>query len=128
VTVYVDDIRIPAQVGRFNAKWSHLIADDRNELHAFAAKLGLRRSYFQDPMVNGKPLAKPGTLEAEFWHYDVTEAKRRQAIRLGAVPIPWRDLPVIFEARFAAKGGQLPVTVVAPVQGQLPIESGCAAK
>ncbi len=120
MTVYVDDIRIPAKVGRFEAKWSHLIADSRDELHEFAQRLGLRRSYFQDPAVNGKPKADPGTLHAEMWHYDVTESKRQQAIRLGAVAIGWHDLPGIIEARFVAQGGRLPVTVV-PAQGELPI-------
>lgn len=102
MTVYVDDVRIPATVGRFTAKWSHLTADTREELHEFAARLGLRRSHFQDPVVNGKPRATPGTRAAENWHYDVTESKRQQAIRLGAVPVPWRDLPAIIEARSTA--------------------------
>ena len=127
MTVYVDDIRIPAQVGRFTAKWSHLIADDREELHAFAARLGLRRSYFQDPAVNGKPKADPGTLHAEMWHYDLTESKRLKAIKLGAVAVSWHDLPGIIEARFVARGGVLPVTV-APVQGELPIERAGSAR
>jgi uncharacterized protein DUF4031 len=118
VTVYVDDIRIPAQVGRFNAKWSHLIADSREELFEFADRLGLRRSYFQDPVVNGKPKATPGTLHAEMWHFDVTESVRLRAIRMGAVAVPWHDLPGIIEARFVALGGLLPVTVRQP-SGQL---------
>lgn len=81
MTVYVDDARIPAQVGRLTARWSHLTADTKNELHAFAAAIGLRRAWFQD---------KPRGL----WHYDVTESKRRQAIAAGAVEIPWRDFSV----------------------------------
>ena len=118
MTVYVDDIRIPAKVGRYQARWSHLIADTREELHEFAARTGLIRSWFQDPVVNGKPKATPGTLEAEMWHYDVTDAKRKEAITLGAVAVPWRDLPGIIEARFASLGGTLPVTVQEPA-GQL---------
>lgn len=72
--VYVDDMRRPAQVGRLNAVWSHLLADTDEELHAFAARLGLRRAWFQKP---GTPIA----------HYDVTEPKRQLALRLGAIPI-----------------------------------------
>jgi hypothetical protein len=73
MTVYVDDARIPARVGRWDSSWSHLFADTQDELHAFAARLGLRRSWFQDPTVTGKPLAaKPGSRAAENWHYDVT--------------------------------------------------------
>jgi hypothetical protein len=74
MTVYVDDMRMPARVGRFNARWSHLLADTDEELHAFADQLGLRRSWHQ----------KPGTAIS---HYDVTDTKRELAIRLGAVPI-----------------------------------------
>jgi hypothetical protein len=79
VTVYVDDFRVPARVGRLGARWSHLTADTTAELHAFAARLGLRRSWFQD-VAGGR------------WHYDVTESKRRAAVRLGAVEVPWREL------------------------------------
>lgn len=43
MTVYVDDIRMPARIGRIDARWSDLMADTDEELHAFAAKLGLRR-------------------------------------------------------------------------------------
>lgn len=108
MTVYVDNIRIPAKVARFDARWSHLIADTQEELHAFAARLGLRRSYFQDPTVNGKPKAPPGTLAAENWHYDVTESKRQAAIRLGAVAVDFMELPAIIEARWIAqKSGDL---------------------
>ena len=74
MAVYVDDMQRPAKVGRFNAVWSHLLADTDDELHAFAARLGLKRAWHQHP---GTPLS----------HYDVTESKRRQAIRLGAVQI-----------------------------------------
>lgn len=74
MTVYVDDMQRRARVGRFTAVWSHLTADTDDELHAFAAKLGLKRSWHQKP---GTPIS----------HYDVTEPKRQQAIRLGAVPI-----------------------------------------
>lgn len=74
MTVYVDDMRLPARVGRLQALWSHLMADTDEELHAFAARLGLRRSWHQ----------KPGTAIS---HYDVTDSKRGLALRLGAVPI-----------------------------------------
>ncbi|WP_375539284.1 DUF4031 domain-containing protein [Mycolicibacterium sp. CBMA 335] len=40
MTVYVDDMRMPARVGRIEARWSHLIADTDVELHAFAASIG----------------------------------------------------------------------------------------
>lgn len=105
MTVYVDDALIPARVGRFESRWSHLFADTPEELHAFAARLGLRRSWFQDPVVSGKPRARLGSRAAENWHYDVTEAKRRQAIALGAVAVTWRESADIISARYAAGGG-----------------------
>ena len=84
MAVYVDDFRVPWR----GDKWSHLIADTSEELHAFAARLGLHRSRFQH-----KP-ARP-------WkdHYDVPEAKRQQAIGLGARPIPVAQAAQIVQAR-----------------------------
>ncbi len=103
MTVYVDNARIPARVGRHATTWSHLFADTQDELHAFAARLGLRRSWFQDPVKVGKPFkARPGSRAAENWHYDVTESKRAAAVSLGAVEVSWRDAVAIINARYAA--------------------------
>lgn len=74
MTVYVDDMRMKARVGRIEARWSHLMADNDDELHAFAARIGLRRSWAQ----------YPGTWKS---HYDVTDSKRTQAIAAGAIEI-----------------------------------------
>lgn len=99
MTVYVDNVRIPATVGPYTARWSHLTADTRDELHTFAARLGLKRAWFQEPKgINGKP-PKPGSYSAECWHYDVTDRVRRHAIKLGAIPVHWLDLPAIIKAR-----------------------------
>ena len=73
MTVYVDDMRAPARVGRLQARWSHLMADSRAELIEFARRIGLRDSWIQN---------KPSGV-----HYDVTDPKRFHAIRAGAVPI-----------------------------------------
>ena len=80
--MYVDDAAILAKVGRIDARWYHLTADSREELHEFAEKLGLKRSWFQPGNKSG--MAKPGSFSAESWHYDVTERLRMRAIRLGA--------------------------------------------
>lgn len=83
MTVYVDDWRQAARVGRITAKWSHLVASSEEELHAFAARIGLRRSWFQ-------PKSRP--------HYDVTESMRQRAIEAGAVPVEWREVPRLRQA------------------------------
>src|SRR6266536_2321734 len=107
MSVYVDDMNLPATVQNgprvsHTSQWSHLFADSQDELHAFAERLGLRRSYFQP----GRPL---GGEPSPFWHYDVTAGKRMQAIRLGAQPVSWRDSARIIREREArsrqAQGG-----------------------
>lgn len=99
--IYVDDFRVLAKVGRINARWSHLIADTPAELHIFAGSIGLQRSWFQDPMVNGKPLVtQPDCRAAQNWHYDVTDAKRAQAINRGAIAISSRDMVKIIDERY----------------------------
>jgi hypothetical protein len=80
--IYIDDMRRQARVGKYTARWSHLTADTQAELHAFAARLGLRQSWFQNPG-GGR------------WHYDVTDSKRDQAIAMGAQQIAYRDMPTI---------------------------------
>ncbi|MDZ4268176.1 MAG: DUF4031 domain-containing protein [Mycobacterium sp.] len=103
MTVYVDDARIPARVGRFSSTWSHLFADTEDELQEFASRLRLRRSWFHDPTKTGKPFkAIPGSRAAQNWHYDVTEGKRRQAVALGAVEVSSREAVAIVDARHRA--------------------------
>ena len=83
MTIYVDDMRMEARVGRINGVWSHLISDDPDpaELHDFAQNLGLQRSWFQEkPAGPRRPFPMP--------HYDVVETKRAAAIKAGAVEIP----------------------------------------
>ena len=96
MAVYVDDANIPATVpnGRrsHTSTWCHLTADSQEELHEFAARLGLKRSWFQP----GRPVGgNPGP----FWHYDVTAGKRAQAVRLGALEVSARDMPVLMRSR-----------------------------
>jgi hypothetical protein len=100
MTVYVDDSRIPAKVGRHESTWCHLIADSQAELHEFAMQLGLRRSYFQPGTPRGDGSPSP------LWHYDVTEGKRKQAVALGAVQITWRDSVRIIREREARKAAE----------------------
>ncbi|MDR7193745.1 DUF4031 domain-containing protein [Luteimonas terrae] len=69
MTVYVDDAVHPWR----GERWAHLLADTLDELHAFAALLGIPRRAFQDRTSGA--------------HYDVTAAMRERAITLGALPI-----------------------------------------
>ena len=66
MTVYVDDSKLEWR----GQLWCHMVADSLQELHHFAAKLGLRRSWFQD--------------KTAYPHYDITLKLRNKAIRLGA--------------------------------------------
>ncbi len=72
--VYVDHAFAFGHWGRWTGG-GHLQADSLEELHAFAARIGLRRDWFQ---------SRPGRPEND--HYDVTEAGRRRALALGAIP------------------------------------------
>lgn len=66
MTIYIDNARIEWQ----GKQWCHLVADTIDELHGFAKKLGLRRSWFQHL--------------ASYPHYDVTVKVRTRAIEMGA--------------------------------------------
>lgn len=70
MAVYVDEAIWQWQ-GR---KWCHLLADDVDELHRFAAQLGLHRISYQGPPKSGNP------------HYDLTAFERSRAIACGALP------------------------------------------
>lgn len=70
MSVYVDKLR--------NWGWElgpscHLIADTNDELHEFAARLGLKREWFQTKTNNP--------------HYDLTAGKRKLAVHLGAIEL-----------------------------------------
>ena len=96
MAVYVDDASIPAEVRNgsrvHRSQWSHLTADTQEELHEFAARLGLRPEWFQP----GRPI---GGQPSPFWHYDVTSGKQAQALAMGAVSVPSRELATYSRAR-----------------------------
>lgn len=75
--VYVDDLMtcIP------NANWRwpkscHLIADSVDELHVFAQRIGMKRTWFQN--------------DSRLPHYDLNENRRRAAVKQGAVELDRR--------------------------------------
>ena len=58
--------------------WCHMVSDESvEELHEFAAKIGLKRKAYQS-------VSRP--------HYDLRPSKRRLAVSLGAEEVGIRDL------------------------------------
>jgi hypothetical protein len=93
--IMVDNMLIPARVGGLNRKWSHLTvlpwtSESLQALHDFAAKIGLKREWFQD-----------GTMP----HYDVTAAMRERAIREGARDVNWHEMGTMSHAYIKQRGG-----------------------
>ncbi len=77
MTVYVDEVRRwPTRIRCFAQGSAHLTADTLGELHALAARIGLRRAWFQGGRIP---------------HYDLTPAKREAAIAAGAVFVPAKE-------------------------------------
>lgn len=97
MTVYVDNMRRPATVARIRGRWSHLTADTPAELHDFAERIGLKRSWFQAVCKHG-PCPARGGVCAHF-HYDVVDSKRAAAIAAGAQAVDLRELGAITSAR-----------------------------
>ncbi|WP_018306318.1 DUF4031 domain-containing protein [Desulfitobacterium hafniense] len=61
-------------------KSGHLVSPDLGELHQFARRLGLRRSWFQEH-------------NPKWPHYDVTsETLRQRAVEMGAVMVGSREI------------------------------------
>jgi hypothetical protein len=81
LTVYVDDWRQRATIHQREDRWSHLLADDQEELHALAARLGI-------PLRGYQRHRRSAALN----HYDLPENLRLAAIELGAVPVTWRQM------------------------------------
>jgi hypothetical protein len=78
MTVYVDEILMwPTKIRCFRDGSCHMSADTLGELHAMAAKIGMRRAWFQD--------------HPSLPHYDLTPKRREAALAAGAVFIPGRE-------------------------------------
>jgi hypothetical protein len=82
MTVYVDDAIWNWQ----GLRWCHLMADDIDELHRFAARLGVHRNSYQGPPRTSAP------------HYDLTSSERARAIALGARPCSRAEIVAVFRA------------------------------
>ena len=81
LTVYVDDWRQRATIRDRQDRWSHLLSDNKDELHALAAQLGIPLRGFQRHRRS-----------AALDHYDLPESFRLKAIELGAQPVTWREM------------------------------------
>ena len=79
--IYVDRMKMP--FGRM--LMSHLMADTPEELREMAEKLGLERH-----------IQHPGTPKE---HLDVSQSKRAEALRLGAVEMDGRKMVELVQAR-----------------------------
>ena len=74
-------------------KWCHMLADDVEELHRFAASIGVHRLLYQGPPKTSAP------------HYDITGMERARAlfrrvkVMKGKVHRPNRPVPSPIRAR-----------------------------
>ena len=99
MTAYAYKVRHQARFGiRTGDPWYDLTADTEDELHAFAAQLGLPRQGFQRG-----PLVGPQQVPVS-WHYTVTAGERDRALALGAREITQREVTRIERQRAAMPG------------------------
>ena len=90
MAVYVDDAFWPWQ----GLKWCHLLADDIDELHQFAARLGIHRTSYQGPPKTSAP------------HYDLTGFERKRAMALGARACSREEIVAVVRLVRVRRGGK----------------------
>ena len=88
MAVYVDDAIWHWQ----GMRWAHLIADGEDELHRFAADLGISRLVYQGPPKTAHP------------HYDTTAFERRRAITHGAILCTREEIVVVLRRLKTLRG------------------------
>lgn len=74
MSVYVDDMHSTPMGQSGRMKFSHMLADTEDELHAMADKIGVSRRWHQSPPKHDS-------------HYDIVKSKRALAVSFGAVEI-----------------------------------------
>lgn len=109
MTAYVDDLMVHGGPGLYRGedavqaervgarnghRWAHLYCEDLEELHQFAASIGLRREWAQTSR-RGVP------------HYDLTPGRRARAVVAGAIPLTRREAFELRARLRAASGGAL---------------------
>jgi hypothetical protein len=90
MAVYVDDAFWPWQ----GLKWCHLLADDIDELHRFAARLGVHRASYQGPPRTSAP------------HYDLTAFERKRAMAFGARACSREEIVAVVRLVRVRRGGE----------------------
>ena len=100
MTVYAYKMRHQARFGvrTTSDPWFNLTADTQDELHEFAARLGLPRQGFQPGSLVG-----PQQVSVS-WHYTVTAGERDRAIELGAQATTQREVTKMERQRAAELG------------------------
>lgn len=86
MSVYVDPM-FPC-LATANWRWRescHLWADTEQELHTFAARIGLRREWYQK--------------DAILPHYDLTSGRRIKAVAFGAVEVTRAEFAALIRQR-----------------------------
>ncbi len=91
--IYVDEMSVCLRSKNWPySQACHMVADSVEELHYFAGRMGLKRSWFQRGSVP---------------HYDLTKGMRLLAVKLGAVEITRKKF-VEFMRRYRTRSaGQL---------------------
>jgi hypothetical protein len=92
--VYVDEAIWDWQ----GLKWAHLLADNVDDLHRFAARLGIHRASYQGPPRTSVP------------HYDVTSYERQRAIALGAIACSREEVVAIVRRMRRRSAGTNPMS------------------
>jgi hypothetical protein len=99
MALYVDDAIWEWQ----GLRWAHLLADDLEELHRFAAALGIHRTSYQGPPQTAVP------------HYDLTAYERRRAIARGAIACARDEIVVVMRrARARARTSGVAAATTTP--------------
>lgn len=88
MAVYVDEAIWNWQ----GMRWAHLIADGEDELHRFAAELGISRLVYQGPPKTAHP------------HYDITAFERRRAVARGAILCMREEIVVVLRRLKTRRG------------------------
>jgi tRNA isopentenyl-2-thiomethyl-A-37 hydroxylase MiaE len=83
MAVYVDALRRTSRTRAWPfVTAAHMMADTVEELHEFAARIGLKREWFQ-------PRSSP--------HYDLTASRHAQALALGARLVDRHELVALIQ-------------------------------